>query len=856
MNNKTYGHIDMDEIRTQYYNTPNITELRAAVIRARLEAFKMLKIYKEYVLNNDNAERVARYNAKWEKSMDKLKSRVDQMKRHGSTFTLSRDLVDCKLSEFFEKEKAKMGVFDSMNPYTKDGVEPSSALQETPIAKESSLNVMDLEDIHQHSQSSVHFDVENSPEQPQKERRQKKTKNILGPVIVSNKNNYKITLPSGNQLPLKNFIHKKTIMRRYWRPLPFKKPSSRTIGHNYYEVLDNMWKESSDGCIELLDTDQEDKAVIVISSEDEDSELESSLPSVSKKLITRKESSRPSMSKNSNPQIESSQVYKPIRSNSRNQDLQKLLVQTQSIADSVLIEINAFDLEANECLAQALLEQELNKKSLFDRRNYKLQRAIEKNKDLRADLPEDIDETALLMKYLVDKDLTLDSDDESPQPNVGQGVSLNQNHIQVDSHKREEMKKKFTQLRSFNFKCGSGDVNETALDYSNPEEPKIAIAYIANSDPNYNSMGNLQFCDVLNGSVYNLYGHLEEDAITKQDLWTTVTDVKFSPDGKLLFSASTDCSIKIWKTWDHQQSFQSPLNTKVCKSKVHRISVSQRPERGSLYQIASCEDSGMVQVHSIRKDNYGEYDTTSIECFDEKWKNDDLRRVSSDVVFGMDNNVISGYVGSRINRKGEIKVWDIKSRKRMCKSSISISSSVSCLDISHDGQWVACGTTACAGEVEGDGKMHMWDLRSKKTIIGTTEEKDANVISIAPNDQYVALGGISNTVHVFDRRNMKKSLHSLEHEDPNDGLPHDGIMSLQWIPDSSILLSGGNDSTVRVWNVDAAVNNSPLLYKFENHDSPVTSIRISPDLNFMLVGVSTGKVYVYTTNETYLKRGN
>ncbi|CAG8630226.1 2263_t:CDS:2, partial [Acaulospora colombiana] len=277
----------------------------------------------------------------------------------------------------------------------------------------------------------------------------------------------------------------------------------------------------------------------------------------------------------------------------------------------------------------------------------------------KEDLPKDIDEMALLMTYLVENNLTLDSDDDSPQPDVGQGFSSNNDYAQVDTHGKEEgILELFKQLKSFNFKCGSGDVNETALDYSDPEEPKIAIAYIANSDPNYNSMGNLQFCDVLNG------------------------------------------------------------------------------------------------------------------------------------------------------------------------------------------------------ELEGDGKMHIWDLKSRKTTIGITKEKDANVISISPNDRYIALGGISNTVYVFDRRNMKKCLHSLEHDDPKDGLPHDGVMSLQWIPDSSILLSGGNDSTVRVWNVDAAIKNTPLLYRFENHDSPVTSIRISPDLQFMSVGVSTGKVYVYTTKEIYIQRGN
>ncbi|CAG8752112.1 15626_t:CDS:2, partial [Cetraspora pellucida] len=65
---------------------------------------------------------------------------------------------------------------------------------------------------------------------------------------------------------------------------------------------------------------------------------------------------------------------------------------------------------------------------------------------------------------------------------------------------------------------------------------------------------------------------------------------------------------------------------------------------------------------------------------------------------------------------------------------------------------------------------------------------------------------------------------------PNDGLLHDGIMSLQWIPDSNILVSGGNDNCIRIWDVTLASN-----------------------LNLMTVGVSSGKMYVYSSNETFIQ---
>ncbi|CAG8446011.1 5397_t:CDS:10 [Diversispora eburnea] len=814
--NSVTENIDMDAVRWQFYNTQNITELRAA-----LETIKMLKLYKEYLFSENNPIKLVKCEHKWERCMNKLKFYVSQMRKHGSKFTISQDLIDCKLSEIVEMDKLNNSInnqtstFNIIEPSTENSCEifigENSQDSKEKIKEETKCRVRSLSNV----------DTENLSEHSRKEIKNQKSNNVLGPVIAINKDNCKVKLPSGNQIPINNCIHKKSVVRRNWQPLTFQKQAIRSIGHNHYEILDNKkdWKENSDGCIELLDSDEDDKTVVIISSEDEESII------------------KPTNSKKPNLQIE-------------------IPRQRRSIINSALIEMNPFDLEANEYLAHALLEQELNKKALIDRRDYKIQRAIEIHEELviKKDLPKDIDELASLMSYLVENDLTLDSDGDSSTLNVDKPLSdISQEIDSREERIKTELVRKLSQLNQFSFKCGSGDVNEIALDYSNPEAPKVAVAYIANSDPNYNTMGNLQFLDMPYGTVYNMYGHLEGDERSKQDLWTTVTDVKFTPDGKLIFSASTDCSIKIWKTWDYPD-FHNAMDTKVCKSKVHRISVSPRPERGSLYQFAACEDSGIVSLYTVRQDRYGDYSITSTEFVEEKWKyNESLQNVSSDVIFGPDNNLIAGYYGSVGRKRGIIKVWDIGSRRKECKNSVFLSSSASCLDISHDGRWIACGTTACTGEIEGDGSVYIWDIKSKKTITSLTKEKDANVISISPNDQFIALGGTSNKSYVFDKRNMNKALHLLKHNDPCDGLPHDGIMSLQWIPNSNILLSGGNDSIVRVWNID--VSSRPLVYKFENHDSPVTSIRISPDLKFMAVGVSTGKMYIYSTNETLLEKG-
>lgn len=75
------------------------------------------------------------------------------------------------------------------------------------------------------------------------------------------------------------------------------------------------------------------------------------------------------------------------------------------------------------------------------------------------------------------------------------------------------------------------------------------------------------------------------------------------------------------------------------------------------------------------------------EFVEESWKhNTRFQSTSSDVVFGPDNNLVAGYYGFAGRQKGIIRIWDLKSRRRVCKNSVSLSSSASCLDISNDGE--------------------------------------------------------------------------------------------------------------------------------------------------------------------------
>lgn len=855
----------MDLIRSQY-NSTGPTDMRSFCIRAKNQLRNLLKIFQSYISDTRDPVRDAKYFSKWEKNLKKLNGFIDQINRNGSNFELPQELKCAKLStlsaEYIRKAHILINSINGSNPHASNNPEQLGTLVQdlihthigTSSFDSSNINASkshkNLTRIHEKLTSSevedsglvvgnplFMKDVITNYNKPLLNEK----KAVITPSCKQSLNTEKTPTHSNGQKGV-NIIQPSSSKTSVYRTeiIPSKRSFDNVAQTSYKRTKSsfespnrNKWREEKPGHIVLLDSDEENEndtedkpdPVVIILSDDETCTTDRSSTSSVSVTTAQKSINR------SNTKIqlkENTQSYHTLK-NSKKYDSFRIL-----------------DAGKNELYIKLAKEKELEKASISKIRDVKLQKAIDDDYNDRileqeTALPKVLDQTIGLLTYLSKHDIVSEKDTELVS------TITNSNTVEVLSPEIGIINK-FKKLKSFNFKCGSGDVNETALNLSNPQSPVLAVAYIASRDPRYNQPGNLQLLDIARGEAYNLYGHVALDLKSKTDLWTSVTDVKFSADGNFIFSASTDATIKIWQI-DETRNFKKPYDTKVCQSQINRLAVSQKPKAGSMYQFASCEDSGLVQVHSLRKDQY-KYILTSQEFQEEK-----CCRAGSDVLFGPENLLIVGHNGVTGDNQGVVKVWDVNTRKKECYMKCYFSSSISCLDMSHYGKWVACGTTGVDNE-EGDGRMWIWNLQCGSKVYSTTQEKDANVISVSHDDKYIALGGISNTVYVFDPRKMNMLLYAFKHDDPNDGLPHDGIMSLHWIPGSSLLISGGNDNCVRIWDVNKCGKQNPLVYQFAEHDSPVTSVRLSPDLSLMTVGVSTGKIYIYSSNESFIQAGN
>lgn len=71
---------------------------------------------------------------------------------------------------------------------------------------------------------------------------------------------------------------------------------------------------------------------------------------------------------------------------------------------------------------------------------------------------------------------------------------------------------------------------------------------------------------------------------------------------------------------------------------------------------------------------------------------------------------------------------------------------------------------------------------------------------------------------------------------------HNGqILTIDISKDSSLLVSGGKDSAIVVWDF----NNRIKMKSFKYHKGIITSIKISPDCRYILSGGSDNRVYLY-----------
>lgn len=140
--------------------------------------------------------------------------------------------------------------------------------------------------------------------------------------------------------------------------------------------------------------------------------------------------------------------------------------------------------------------------------------------------------------------------------------------------------------------------------------------------------------------------------------------------------------------------------------------------------------------------------------------------------------------------------------------------------------------------------VNIWDLRKRKSILSFQDKYQLTSVSFNKTSDQVLVGGIENTINVWDIRRGKLHFKMMGHTDTVTGL------SLS--PDGDQILSNSMDNTLKCWNIRPYAPDNRLEKTFLGHqhnfEKNLLRCSWSPNQNMVTAGSSDGLVYIWSYN--------
>ncbi len=195
------------------------------------------------------------------------------------------------------------------------------------------------------------------------------------------------------------------------------------------------------------------------------------------------------------------------------------------------------------------------------------------------------------------------------------------------------------------------------------------------------------------------------------------------------------------------------------------------------------------------------------------------------LAFSRDGKLLAA-AGGLAARKGEVKIWDVDSRK-LLQTVAGHADCIYAVAFSPDGKSIATASY--------DKLIKLWDVSSGKEIRTFKDHIDAvYALVFTPDGKRLISGAADRTVKIWNAQTGER-LYTLSE-------PQDGINAIAIDPTGERVAAGGLDKTIRVWKLGE--KSGTLEASLIAHEDSILRLAWSPDGKTLISSSADGSIKI------------